>query len=336
MSAATCSNRSEILTVAWESSPSYKEFALGSYNYLTTSTVSSLKVDLNLCIGNLNWYDLYIVLTLTIVWTVLRDIANKYFDQVASSYKLNAEGVEKLPESGWKCLFYIISWSLVTYVLLWEESGRFILSPATVWKDYAFDLTSVPSTSYYLIFAIECSFYIHSLYATLFLDSWRKDSIVLMVHHVMTIALLVFSWSARYHRPALVTLFLHDCNDVILEFTKCANYLKIQPSGVVKFWERTADIGFLTFTVTWFISRLYLFPLRVIYYSCVYVTENTIYVPIGFYLNCLLYLLLLMNVYWFSLILHVLYKVARGQVLEDIRDFKDEEKTQNNLRPKSE
>lgn len=321
---AICTNRSEIMNVVWETSPSYKEFIIGSYNYITTTSVSNVKSDINLCMSNLSWYDLYIVLTLTIVWTVLRDISNRIFDKIGKKCNLNSEGIEKLPESGWKFFFYTISWLLVSYTLLWEESGRFILSPNTVWKEYVFDLTSIPSTSYYIVFLIECSFYVHSLYATLFLDSWRKDSLVLMVHHIMTVALLVFSWSARYHRPALVTLFLHDSCDPILEFTKCANYLKNQSNNIVKFWERTADIGFLTFTVIWFFNRLYLFPLRVVYYSCVYVTENTIYVPLGFYLNCLLYLLVLMNIYWFSLILHVLYKVARGQVLEDIRDFKDE------------
>lgn len=327
-------NRSSISTLLWEASPGYKEFIVGSYEYLTQASVSSVKVDLNLCIANLTWYDLYIILTLTIVWTVLRDISNKLFERLAHSYQLNCEGVDKLPESGWKCFFYTISWSLVAYVLLWEEGGRFLASPTSKWKEYAMDVTSIPSTGYYVAFVIECSFYIHSLYAALFLDIWRKDSIILMVHHVMTIALLVFTWCARYHRPALVTLFLHDICDIVLEFTKCANYLKAQCNGIVKSWERTADIGFLTFTVTWFITRLYLFPLRVIYHSTVYLNDNNIYVPLGYYLNALLYLLLLMNVYWFTLILHVLYKVARGQVLEDIRDFKDDNET-TPLRAKS-
>lgn len=322
--AAISNNRSEIMNVAWEASPSYKDFIIGSYNYVTTATVSSVKTDLNLCMGNLSWNDLYIVLVLTIVWAALRDTFNQIFESIARRCNLNREGIEKLPESGWKCFFYIISWSLVSYTLLWEESGRFISSPSTVWKEYSFDLTSIPSTSYYVVFSVECSFYVYSLYATLFLDSWRKDSLVLMVHHIMTVALLVFSWAARYHRPALVTLFLHDTCDPILEFTKCANYLKTQSNETIKFWERTADIGFLTFTVTWFFTRLYLFPLRVVYYSCVYVFENMIYVPLGFYLNSLLYLLVLMNIYWFSLILHVLYKVARGEVLEDVRDYKEE------------
>lgn len=71
--------------------------------------------------------------------------------------------------------------------------------------------------------------------------------------------------------------------------------------------------------------RLYLFPLRVLYYSSVYVEREGIYTPFGFFLNLLMYLLLTMNVYWFSLIVHVLFKVVTGQVLEDVRDFKEDD-----------
>ena len=49
-----------------------------------------------------------------------------------------------------------------------------------------------------------------------------------------------------------------------------------------------------------FVSRLYIFPLRLVYFSSVYVEEKQIHAPFAFFLNSLLFLLLAMNVYWFS------------------------------------
>ena len=38
----------------------------------------------------------------------------------------------------------------------------------------------------------------HCAYATVFLETIRKDFVVLMLHHVLTILLLVFSFGARW------------------------------------------------------------------------------------------------------------------------------------------
>lgn len=87
------------------------------------------------------------------------------------------------------------------------------------------------------------------------------------------------------------------------------------------------------------------------YITTVYLDELKINVPFALFLNFLLYVLLAMNIYWFSVscihktprvhqvahpfsssrscsqfILNLLYKVVTGQVLEDNRDYSDEQK----------
>lgn len=49
----------------------------------------------------------------------------------------------------------------------------------------------------YAIYMVEISFYLHSIYATMFVDQWRRDSIVLMGHHIVTSFLLIISLSIR-------------------------------------------------------------------------------------------------------------------------------------------
>lgn len=56
---------------------------------------------------------------------------------------------------------------------------------------------SVP-TDIAIAYLIQGSFYGHSIYATIYMDAWRKDSAVMVVHHIITLALISFSYAFRY------------------------------------------------------------------------------------------------------------------------------------------
>ena len=49
-----------------------------------------------------------------------------------------------------------------------------------------------------LLYFIECGFYLHSIYATLYMDTVRKDFMVMIIHHVLTMTLITFSYATRY------------------------------------------------------------------------------------------------------------------------------------------
>lgn len=55
---------------------------------------------------------------------------------------------------------------------------------------------SVP-TDITIAYLIQGSFYGHSIYATIYMDAWRKDSLVMVVHHFITLALITFSYAFR-------------------------------------------------------------------------------------------------------------------------------------------
>lgn len=59
---------------------------------------------------------------------------------------------------------------------------------------------SVP-TDIAIAYLIQGSFYGHSIYATIYMDAWRKDSAVMVVHHIITLALICFSYAFRYFPP---------------------------------------------------------------------------------------------------------------------------------------
>lgn len=153
---------------------------------------------------------------------------------------------------------------------------------------------------YHLLYVGQLSFYLHSMHATLFMDRWRKDSIVLLYHHVVAVALIFFTFSARAHQAATITFFLHDICDIWLEGTKCLLYFKDQGKKTYVIFEYAANVGFIVFSVTWFAARLYAFPLRLVWICSTHLHTVGLVVPLMFMLNSLLYILLAMNVYWFT------------------------------------
>lgn len=48
-----------------------------------------------------------------------------------------------------------------------------------------------------IAYLLQCSFYGHSIYATAYMDTWRKDSVVMLLHHVVTLTLIALSYAFR-------------------------------------------------------------------------------------------------------------------------------------------
>lgn len=55
----------------------------------------------------------------------------------------------------------------------------------------------------------------------------------------------------RSHKSGLLTLFLHDGSDVILEATKLVRYFKVQHGRTYNWVESIVNIGFACFLLTW-------------------------------------------------------------------------------------
>lgn len=77
------------------------------------------------------------------------------------------------------------------FLWLWSVTDLFCLFGLD-WKSGM----SVP-TDIAIAYLIQGSFYGHSIYATVYMDAWRKDSLVMVVHHFITLALITFSYAFR-------------------------------------------------------------------------------------------------------------------------------------------
>ncbi|XP_037044759.1 ceramide synthase 1-like isoform X2 [Bradysia coprophila] len=316
----------------WSASVRYDQFAVDSYKYLSYH-LDQLRTEYrcpqqffeHVAAVTRNNKDPLIFIYITIFavgWTVLRSAFSGYLP-IAEKCKLPLSEKEKLPESAWKFCFYFASWLLAAYILIVKERGESLLRPESVWSDWQF--TAALPIEYHVLYVVQLSFYLHSIYATVVTDCWRKDSIVQLLHHLITMALIFFGFSIRGHKAGTVVLFLHDICDVLLEGTKTAHYFRMQGERKYRIFELIANVGFLLFAFVWFCSRLYAFPLRMIWYC---LSERNMQVPLLCMLVIMLDLLLAMNLYWFTFILKLLWKVATGNdELKDVREY--EEKTED-------
>ncbi|XP_074157705.1 ceramide synthase 4-like isoform X2 [Sminthopsis crassicaudata] len=224
----------------------------------------------------------------------------------------------KFSEACWKFLFYSISFSdgfFIFYNKTWFGQ------PETVWNGYP---KQPLQPAIYWWYLLELSFYV-SLLLTLANDVKRKDFKEQVIHHVVTITLLFFSYSANFMHIGALVLLLHDVSDIFMEACKMLIYAN---------WSQARDIMFILFAVVFFISRLIFFPIKVLYTT--YYTFLTNYKAfLGFYFaNTLLTVLQILNIFWFFLILRMFYKLlSMGQVKNDVRsdieedDMSDEELT---------
>ena len=115
------------------------------------------------------------------------------------------------------------------------------------------------------LYLIECGFNLHSIYATLFLDTIKKDLHVMLVHHLITVLLLFVSYSTRYFKIGLLVLFFHDICDIWLEVTRFNHHIKFRNGKSHLINDLIANVGFVLFALSWLVFRLYFFPLKVLY-----------------------------------------------------------------------
>lgn len=300
----------------------YKEQISGDYNF-PSSFIADVRSDI--CLSLL---DFFFISSAALLFTFLRLRLTENVFLPLTRWLETPKALEaRVPESLFKILFYASStlgmWSLAlgSWGWVWND-------PMTIFRRW--DTEKSVSWDIYSLYVSETGFYVHSIYATLWLDSTRKDAVVMMIHHVATLLLLLFSLGTRHHLSGLLVLLCHDLCDVFLELWKLNSSLRRRAgSKYYGFHDTVAAVCFVIFASSWAILRLYFFPLKVLY--AVYygpVVEGLVplmpFYPI--YVS-LLTLLFAMNSYWFALILYGVYQFVFGDLkeIDDIREYDDQD-----------
>lgn len=234
--------------------------------------------------------------------------------------------LEKFQESVWKLFAY---GSLVAYGIWVVHDEPWTYDSATFWSGGAcprfcreWPACSVVEykASVKLYYAAELGFYLPGIVMLLVWETRRKDFLVMLAHHLVTVALLVASHRVSLLRVGAVIMLLHDISDIPLEAAKMLNYVR---------WEEGSTAMFAVFVVAWVATRLVYFPFYVIRSAMFEAHTNCPRKSIpnfeAFYygFNSLLLALCSFHIYWTYLIFLTLWrKLAVGRI-KDSREFGD-------------
>ncbi|KAH8849977.1 Ceramide synthase 1 [Schistosoma japonicum] len=272
------------------------------------------------------------ILTGSALTTLRIYITRRFFVKLISDVGVTPETANKLVESCWKGFWFLIMWLFSLKVVI--LSGRTDFQyPLRAFRDIKFEVGffDIPTPpDYYWLYTLQLGFYLHSLWSVFFMDAWRKDSSVLVLHHCLSLILLESSLLLRLHRMGVLVLFLHDICDVFLEVGKVNVYLRIRHGKTYPIHMTIANMFFVLFTISWVFLRLYLYPLKVLH-----ATSWGVYISLvgresrGFlFFNSMLWGLFLMHIYWFMFIIRMAIRLLTSplEACEDIREDKDSTK----------
>ncbi|XP_061739100.1 ceramide synthase 2-like [Nerophis ophidion] len=217
---------------------------------------------------------------------------------------------KKFCEASWRFFFYLVAFtaglgSLLDTPWLWDCTA--------CWHGFPRQHVSDVHSWYYIL---ELGFYL-SLLLCVSVDVKRKDFKEQVIHHIATIFLIGFSYCGNYVRVGTLVMLVHDSSDFLLESAKMFHYAD---------WTRTCDSLFVVFALVFLVTRLVVFPFRLIHTTMI--TFVDFFHPfLGYYIfNILLLVLQALHIFWAYLILRMVYKFAfKGKVERDERSDEESE-----------
>ena len=265
-------------------------------------------------ISHFSQNEMKIIVGMTIMWTLVRFLmANGVYAYFINKLTgIPTETVLKVRESLWKFTAYFFLWATSFYVtffrghdFFWNTSMFFSYD-----RNNHFDLN--------LCYALEATFYIHSVFATLFLDVKRKDDFAMLLHHVVTLLLIGMSYKIQSITIGVLIFMLDDISDFLLELAKIFKYItesnEYRNSSVLLL---ASDISAGSFAVLWVTNRLYLHITKV-QRGAAYGTmcsggffngKGPVPLRLGFLQNAFVASLYIFYVYWFLFIAGFIFRM---------------------------
>jgi ceramide synthetase len=173
----------------------------------------------------------FIALTAGVVCTILalKWMGDKTGMAVSNSlphtpFKKSKKMLAKWRDQTWQIFahmgFAAWAWHLISQTDLWEN-------PWNCWKPCNAD-ERVISSSFEAFYLAQLGKAMFTAFSCAFLEEHRKDHIEMMLHHVVTAALIYGSMLNGYMQIGLLVVFVHDLSDVPLDFMLMANMLELE------------------------------------------------------------------------------------------------------------
>ncbi|KAF2857669.1 longevity assurance proteins LAG1/LAC1 [Piedraia hortae CBS 480.64] len=216
--------------------------------------------------------DLYLVCSFIVIFTAVRAFCLDYvlIPLAVRCYVRTRKARLRFAEQGYMMVYYLLYWSWGLHLFIQNtppevhDINSLLIS---IWTGYPRLYMSQGVKLYYLS---QFAFWIQQ-FAVLHIESRRKDHMQMLLHHVITAALIAGSHSYRQWRAGNAILVCMDIVDFIFPLAKCLKYMELQ---------NACDVAFGFFVLAWVSSRHIAY--NAICYS-VYSQVSNVVMPYGTY-----------------------------------------------------
>lgn len=150
-----------------------------------------------------------------------------------------------------------------------------------------------------------------------FIETRRTDFRESFIHHCVTLGLMMYSYYLNLTRVGIMIMLIHDVCDIFMELAKLSRYSG--QAGRSMLW-------FVIFMVTWFVLRIFYFPM-VIIRSVLYESlelaatpHNIPHQPHYTIFSSALFVLFALHLYWSYFIVRIVVKAVQTDELQDDRE----------------
>mmetsp|Transcript_44586 Transcript_44586/g.71363 ORF Transcript_44586/g.71363 Transcript_44586/m.71363 type:complete len:317 (+) Transcript_44586:30-980(+) len=223
--------------------------------------------------------------------------------------------VKKYKEAYWKTvtnsflMFY-------GFYALWFHSPQF-WNPSLMFEAWPQEMSETNAIYYRLAIG----YHGHRAIYGLFWEKRRVDFWAYLLHHWITMLLIVISWCVGLTQHGTIVLALHDSADVFLSGAKAFSYDHHRIAVI---------ISFSLFTLSWISCRLTLYPLKIIYPMFVHKKKFDCH-PLFWLIAAALCILMFLHLYWGKhIILYLYYMICKPRSKESMEDPRSNSETEDN------
>ncbi|KAK8745850.1 hypothetical protein OTU49_000049 [Cherax quadricarinatus] len=147
-----------------------------------------------------------------------------------------------------------------------------------------------------------------------------EGKLKIIVHHVLTVILMTFSWVCNFTRIGTLVLLVHECADIPLLLAKMCIYAKKQTAS---------NIFFVVFLVLWLATRCVMYPFWVMR-SVFFEATTYMFMPSAYIFFFLLTAVLVLNLMWTLLIFRTLIRLLqkKGPLKEEKSSTESEDEVE--------
>jgi hypothetical protein len=156
---------------------------------------------------------------------VFADIRNRYHRGKKEPIALKRRSQNKFSEQSWQLVVHVCMSCYSLYVMQEhvDDGGSWWRDTRNCWFGPGGELYQPANPPLDRAYVMQLSIWVATAVSHVYLDEKHKDYYVMLLHHIVTIFLVSFSWGINT-KFGFIVLFVHDVSDIGIDLLKLCNY----------------------------------------------------------------------------------------------------------------